>query len=43
LTTTLVCVDGGEGSALAGDEFCGTEVDVFYYTIVVEEDVYDVS
>lgn len=25
---------------LAGDYFCGAEVDVFYYAVVVEEDVY---
>jgi hypothetical protein len=32
-------VFGGEGAALAGDEFGGAEVDVFYYAVVVEEDV----
>jgi hypothetical protein len=30
---------GGDGAALAGDEFGGAEVDVFDYTVVVEEDV----
>jgi hypothetical protein len=32
-------VFGGEGAALAGDEFGGAEVDVFDYTVVVEEDI----
>jgi hypothetical protein len=36
---TLASV-GGDGAALAGDEFCGAEVDVFDYTVVVEEDVW---
>lgn len=30
---------GGEGAALAGDEFGGAEVDVFDYTVMVEEDI----
>jgi hypothetical protein len=33
-------VFGGERSALAGDEFCGAEVDELDDTIVVKEDVY---
>jgi hypothetical protein len=31
---------GGKGSALAGDEFGGAEVDELDDTIVVKEDVY---
>jgi hypothetical protein len=30
---------GSEGATLAGDEFGGAEIDVFDYTVVVEEDV----
>lgn len=32
-------VFGGEGAALAGDYFCGAEVDEFDDAVVVEEDV----
>jgi hypothetical protein len=32
---TLACV-GGDGTTLAGDEFCGTKVNVLDYTVVVE-------
>lgn len=29
-----------EGLVLAGDDFSGTEVDIFDYSVVIEEDVY---
>jgi hypothetical protein len=30
---------GSKGSTLSGDKFCGAKVDVFDYTIVIEENV----
>jgi hypothetical protein len=31
---------GGERATLAGDELCGTEVDKFDDSVVIEEDVW---
>jgi hypothetical protein len=40
ILAALTGVDGSESSTLSGDELCGAEINVFDYTVMIEENVW---